>query len=147
MTRSQRIKKIVSLSENKERIAAREFATTQKILNDYKDRLNQLESYRLEYAEYLKPGGEAQSIKVVRERQAFILQIDEGIRLLKNQISIQEGMNCRERDKWLREKQQLDTMENIFQRFHKTEQHVLELREQNHLDELSLRNVKREKYR
>ncbi len=143
MTRSQRIKKIVSLSENKERIAAREFAAAQKILNDYKDRLNQLESYRQEYAGYLKPGGAAQSIKSVRERQAFILQIDEGIRLLKIQINIQEGMNAHERDKWLREKQQLDTMENIFQRFHKTEQHVLALREQNHLDELSLRNIKR----
>lgn len=141
MTRSQRIKKIVGLSENKERAAAREFAAAQKILNDYKDRLNQLESYRQEYAEHLKPGGEAQSIKMIRERQAFILQIDEGIRLLKNQISIQEGMNCRERDKWLREKQQLDTMENIFQRFHKTEQQIVALREQNQLDELSLRKT------
>jgi flagellar FliJ protein len=142
MTRSQRIKKIVSLSENKERIAAREFAAAQKMLNEYKDRLAQLESYRLEYAEHLKPGGAAQTIKTIRERQAFISQIDEGIRLLKKQISIQEGMNSRERDKWLKEKQQLDTMENIFQRFHKTEQQVLALREQNQLDELSLRNVK-----
>ncbi len=139
MTRSQRIKKIVSLSENKERKAAKEFAAAQKILSDYKDRLNQLENYRQEYAEYLKPGGAAQSIKLIRERQAFILQIDEGIRLLKNQISMQEGMSSRERDNWLKEKQQLDTMENIYQRFYKTEQQVLALREQNQLDELSLR--------
>ena len=141
MTRSQRIKKIVSLSENKERKAAKEFAAAQKTLNEYKDRLKQLENYRQEYAVSLKPGGAAQSIKLIRERQAFILQIDEGIRLLKNQISMQEGMSSRERDNWLKEKQQLDTMENIYQRFYKTEQQVLALREQNQLDELSLRTT------
>ncbi len=145
MTRSQRIKKIVRLSENKERTAAREFAAAQKVLNDYKDQLHQLEKFRLEYTQHLKPGGGVQSISVIRERQAFISQIDEGIRLLKNQINIQEGMNCRERDKWLKEKQQLDTMENIFQRFHKTEQQILSLREQNQLDDLGVRNLKNAK--
>jgi flagellar export protein FliJ len=142
MTRSQRIKKIVNLSENKERTAAREFATAQKILSDYKERLSQLESYRQEYSDYLKPGGEPQSVTMIRERQAFLSQIDEGIRLLKEHINTQETMNSRERDNWIREKQQLDTMENIFQRFHKTEQKIVAIREQNHLDELSLRNAK-----
>jgi flagellar export protein FliJ len=141
MTRSQRIKKIVNLSENKERTAAREFAAVQKILSEYKTRLTQLENYRQEYTDYLKPGGAAQSINVIRERQAFIVQIDEGIRLLKDQISMQETMNSRERDKWLSEKQQLDTMENIFQRFHKTEKQIVALREQNNLDELSQRKT------
>ncbi len=143
MTRSQRIKKIVNLSENKERTAARELAAAQKILNDYKNRLNQLEDYRQEYTEYLKPGGKAQSVKIIRERQAFILQIDEGVRLLKEQINIQETMNSRERDNWIKEKRQLDTMENIFDRFYKAEQKIVALREQNQLDELNQRNVKR----
>ena len=139
MTRSQRIKTIVRLSENKERIAAREFAAAQKILNDYKDRLNQLQNYRQEYLVYLKPGSQAQSIKVIRERQAFILQIDEGIRLLNEQIKIQENMNCQERDNWLKEKQQLDTMENIFERFSKAEKQIVAMREQHQLDEHSQR--------
>ncbi len=141
MTRSERIKRIVSINENKERAAAREFAAAQKILRDYKERLSLLEKYRQEYTEHLKPGGGAQSIKLIRERQAFILQIDEGIRLLKEQINIQETMNSRERDKWLKEKQQLDTMENIFERFYKTEQQIVALREQNNLDELSQRTT------
>jgi len=141
MTRSQRIKKIVKLNASKERTAAREFSAAQKILSDYKARLNQLENYRLEYAEYMKPGSAVQSIKIIRERQAFILQIDTGIRLLKDQVKKQEAMSSQERDKWLKEKQQLDTMENIFKRFHKAEQAVLALREQNQLDELSLRKT------
>lgn len=141
MTRSQRIKKIVKLNVNKERTAAREFSAAQKVLNDYKLRLSQLENYRQEYAEHMKPGGEVQSIKLIRERQAFILQIDTGIRLLKEQVKKQEAMSSHERDKWIKEKQQLDTMENIFQRFHKTEQEILALREQNQLDELSLRKT------
>ncbi|HIF51672.1 MAG TPA: hypothetical protein EYQ42_09145, partial [Thiotrichaceae bacterium] len=130
MTRSQRIKKIVSLSEKKERIAARQFAAAQKILNDFKKRLTLLIDYRQEYAEFMKPGGAAQSVTSIRERQAFIMQIDMGIRILNEQIAQQEAMNIYERDKWLKEKQQLDTMENIYQRFHKTEQQIFALREQ-----------------
>ena len=141
MTRSQRIKKIVSLNENKERAAARDFAATQKILRDYKEKLKQLENYRLEYTAFMKPGGTTQTVSMIRERQAFILQLDEGIRMIKNQIQIQEKMNNHERDKWLKEKQQLDTMENIFQRCHKTEQQIMALREQNQLDELSQRRT------
>ncbi len=141
MTRSQRIKKIVRLSESKERSAAREFAATQKTLNDYKERLGQLQNYRKQYLNYLKPGGQAQSITILREHQAFILQIDEGIQLLIQQINMQESMNSRERDNWLKEKQQLDTMENIFERFSKTERQVAALREQNQLDELSQRQT------
>ena len=140
MTRSQRLKKIVNLTENKERAAAREFAAAQKVLSDYKDKLKQLESYRLEYTALMKPGGAAQSVTMIRERQAFILQLDEGIRMIKDQIQIQETMNNREREKWLKEKQQLDTMENIFQRCCKTEQTIMLLREQHQLDELSQRS-------
>ena len=137
MTRSQRIKTIVKLSENRERTAAREFAAAQKVLNDYKDRILQLQGYREEYLEYLKPNGEILTAGKIQDRQAFILQIDEGIRLLSEQVRIQETMNSRERDKWLRQKQQLDTMENIYERFRNTERRIIELREQHHMDELS----------
>ena len=138
MTRSQRIKKIVHLNENKERAAAKQFAAAQKILNDYKEKLKQLENYKFEYTSLMKPGGAAQTVTMIRERQAFILQLDEGIRMIKHQIEIHETMNERERENWLKEKQQLDTMENIFQRCHKTEQKIIALREQHQLDELSL---------
>lgn len=140
MTRSQRIKTIVRLSENRERTAAREFASAQKVLNDYKERLLQLQRYREEYLDYLKPNGQKLTVKLMKERQAFILQIDEGIRMLSEQIRIQETMNSRERDNWLKQKQQLDTMGNIFERFRKAERSIIELREQHHLDEISSQN-------
>ena len=69
------------------------------------------------------------------------MQIDEGIRLLIQQINLQESMNSRERDNWLKEKQQLDTMENIFERFSCAERKIATLREQNQLDELSQRQT------
>lgn len=140
MTRSQRIKKIVKLTESKERIAAREFAAAQKSLKAFKERLEKLYEYRNEYLDYLKPGEKIHSIKDIQQRQAFVLQIDEGVRMLKEQIKLQESMNSREREKWLKEKQQLDTMENIFERFHKAEQQIIILREQHQLDELSQRS-------
>ena len=141
MKRSQRIKTIVRVSENKERTAARQFAAVQKTLADFKERLSQLQSYREEYMGYLKPNGQKLTIKSIREQQAFILQIDEGIRMLTEQIQTQEKMNNHERDKWLRQKQQLDTMMKIFERFNNTEKQIVELREQHCLDEISQRQT------
>ncbi|MEM6999051.1 MAG: hypothetical protein AAF419_04355, partial [Pseudomonadota bacterium] len=66
MTRSERIKKIINLSENKERIAAREFIATQKVLTEYKERLKQLKQYRQEYTIYMKPVAHESSIQIVR---------------------------------------------------------------------------------
>ena len=143
MTRSKRIKTIVRLSENKERTAAREFAAVQKVLNNYKKRLSQLQEYREEYLQYMKPDGQKQSIKSIREKQAFILQIDEGIRLLTEQIQMQQQMNNQERDKWLKQKQQLDTMVNIHDRFDKAEKQIAELREQHNLEEITQRRAGR----
>ena len=71
------------------------------------------------------------------------MQIDEGIRLLTEQIQMQQQMNNQERDKWLKQKQQLDTMVNIHDRFDKAEKQIAELREQHNLEEITQRRAGR----
>ena len=134
MTRSQRIKTIVKLKHNRERHAAKGFAATQLALANIRQRLQQMLSYKQEYLQMFVPEQQKISIKQMREQQAFILQIDEGIRMLNEQIRIQEKMSNQERQNWLNQKQQLDTMQNIFER---CQQRLQALREQNSLDDLS----------
>ncbi len=143
MTRSQRIKSIVKLKQNRERHAAKEFAATQSALASIRQRLQQMLGYRQEYLQMFGTRQEKISIKQMREQQAFILQLDEGIRMLNEQIRIQEKMNNQERQNWLNQKQQLDTMQNIFERCVQTEQQLQLLREQNSLDDLSQAQIAR----
>ena len=141
MTRSQRIKKLVKLKENNERIAARGFAASQKILDEYYQRLKQMLEYRQEYLGFMKMSTTTVSITSLRERQGFILQIDEAIKILKQEIENIRNMNDRERENWVQHKQQLDVMENIFERTRLIEKNQFAQREQRQLDEQSQRVV------
>lgn len=137
MTRSKRIQTIVKLKQHKERDAARQLAAAQSTLAGIHQRLQQMLTYKEEYLQLFKPKDRALSVNMLREQQAFILQIDQGIKLLREQLRIQEKMNEQERQNWLSQKQQLDTMQNIYESCHQAEQQLAELRAQHGLDELA----------
>ncbi len=137
MTRSQRISKIAGLSRNKERQAARHLANAQDALKSIKDKLDLMLNYRQEYMDLLQPNGKKVNVRQVQERQAFILQMDEGISLLKKQLTMQQQMTEQECKKWLQAKHYIETMDTISERFASAERRISELRQQHELDELS----------
>lgn len=143
MTRSQRIKTIVKLKNHRERHAARSFAASQLTLANIRKRIQQLLEYREEYLQFFQSDGKKLSIKSIRDQQAFILQLDQGIAMLRQQLRIQEKMNDRERQNWIQQKQQLDTMQNIHDRCFQAEQQLRELRTQHTLDELATNRASR----
>lgn len=141
MTRSKRVQTIVKLNQHKERIAARQLADAQSSLDTIKERLQQMLIYRDEYTELLKENNKSVAMNVLRERQAFILQMDQGINMLREQLSIQEQMSEQERQHWLKQKTQLDTMQSIYERCLAAEVQLRALRSQQQLDELATRNA------
>lgn len=143
MTRSQRIKTIVKLKNHNERTAARQFAASQVTLENIRQRILQLLEYREEYLQFFTSSVKKLSIQSVRDQQAFILQLDQGITMLQQQLRIQEKMNETERQNWIQQKQQLDTMQNIHDRCRQAEQQLLELRTQHALDELATNRATR----
>lgn len=136
MTRSQRIQTIVKLKNHRERHAARSFTASQLTLVNIRQRIQLLFGYRDEYLQFFKSGDKKLSINSIRDQQAFILQLDQGIAMLRQQLRIQEKMTERERQNWIQQKQQLDTMQNIHDRCLHAEQQLRELRTQHTLDEL-----------
>jgi len=137
MMRSQRVKTLVKLKNHNERTAARQFAASQLSLENIRQRIQQLIAYRDEYMQFFSSGERKVSIQAVRDQQAFILQIEQGITMLHQQLRVQEKMNEKERQNWIRQKQQLDTMQNIHDRCQQAEQQLAELRTQHALDELA----------
>lgn len=138
MTRSQRVQTIVKLNQHKERMAALKLADTQSSLYELKQRLRQMLSYREEYIQIFKVSEQCHSINTLRERQAFVLQLDQGIEILCEQVRIQEQMNEQERQSWIEQKQQLDTMQSIYKRCLSAEQQLQTLRSQQELDEIAI---------
>ena len=141
MTRSQRVKTIVKLKEHNERLAARRLIDSQSSLDSIKQRLEQMLKYREEYARLLKVSNQSHAMNLLRDRQAFILQMNQGINMLREQISIQEKMNKQERQNWIKEKQQLDTMQSIYENCLSVEQKLEVLRSQQQIDELAINSA------
>ena len=141
MTRSQRVKTIVKLKEHNERLAARRLIDSQSSLDSIKQRLEQMLKYREEYARLLKASNQSHAMNLLRDRQAFILQMNQGINMLREQVSIQEKMNKQERQNWIKEKQQLDTMQSIYENCLSVEQKLEVLRSQQQIDELAINSA------
>ena len=141
MIRSQRVKTIVKLKEHNERIAARRLIDSQSSLDSIKQRLEQMLKYREEYARLLKASNQSHAMNLLRDRQAFILQMNQGINMLREQVSIQEKMNKQERQNWIKEKQQLDTMQSIYENCLSVEQKLEVLRSQQQIDELAINSA------
>ena len=141
MTRSQRVKTIVKLKEHNERLAARRLIDSQSSLDSIKQRLEQMLKYREEYARLLKASNQSHAMNLLRDRQAFILQMNQGINMLREQVSIQEKMNKQERQNWIKEKQQLDTMQSIYENCLSVEQKLEVLRSHQQIDELAINSA------
>jgi len=141
MTRSQRFKTIVNLANTKERQTAILFAQKQKVLAEFEKKRALLETYRKEYSDKISSDKDQSfSGSWLREQQSFLIQIDEGIKMLTEQIQIQRQSNNHERAQWLQAKQQADAMENVLQKITRLENRIHDNRLQHELDDLSTRN-------
>ncbi len=143
MTRSRRLQTIVKLRNHGERNAARSFANSQLTLQNIRQRVQQLLDYKAEYCQLFSRVQTKLSIQTMRDQQAFILQLDQGIKMLQQQLHAQEQMNEQERQNWIQQKQQLDTMQNIYERCATAEQMLQDLRSQHALDELATNRATR----
>ncbi|MFZ5594252.1 MAG: flagellar export protein FliJ [Pseudomonadota bacterium] len=73
MTKSQRLKPIIKLSDNRQQDAARAVAESKRILEEHQDRLADLERYRDEYAARFKAmGAGGMVVSQLHEYRAFL---------------------------------------------------------------------------
>lgn len=76
MTKSQRLKPIIKLSDNRQQDAARAVAASKRILEERQNRLADLECYRDEYAARFKAmGAGGMAVSQIHEYRAFLANL------------------------------------------------------------------------
>ncbi len=76
MKRSKRLKPIAGLAHNSEREAAKALGQAVQVLNEGRDRLEQLKQYRQEYiARYEAMGSSGVSVAKINDYRAFLVKL------------------------------------------------------------------------
>ncbi len=83
MTRSQRLKRIVTLNEMQKSVASQKLAGTRGRHDGNLKKLEEFRRYRLEYARALQNPGQAMSAAAARDTRVFLGQLERTITALE----------------------------------------------------------------
>lgn len=134
-SRSERLRKIVNLARAEEKKACEEMSRAQKTLNTNINRLRELESYKHNYAQNL-PGLGTVSAARWQDNQTFLNRIDRALAGQKALILADERLRDSHRRRWLVERQKLESLERVVNRFRRSEADALDRQSQQAQDEL-----------
>ena len=134
--RSDRMEKIFKLAKAEERRVAEEMGRVQRSLNAEISRLQELESYRQNYTDQFKSDGKLSAARW-QDYQNFLERIDRAVDSQKQQIMTGRESRDVHRRRWMLEKQKLDSLERVVERFRKAEGLETDRRTQKDMDELT----------
>lgn len=134
--RADRMQKIFKLAKAEERKVAEEMGRVQRSLNAEISRLQELESYRQNYTAQFQSSGTISAARL-QDYQNFLDRIDRAVDGQKEQIMTGRETRDVHRRRWMMEKQKLDSLERVVDRFRKVEDQETDRRSQKDLDELT----------
>lgn len=140
MTKSQRINPILKLAEKREQDAARALGGSQHRLLEHQQRLDQLLSYREEYAQRMQEHGvQGITVSQMQGYQTFLSRLDAGIREQQYVLSsaMQEVDRCR--SAWQATHIRSQALDKVQLRYLAEEVKVQDKRDQKDSDERALR--------
>jgi flagellar FliJ protein len=138
MTKSQRLKPVIKVSDTKERDAARALAESKRILTERQARLVDLNTYREEYtARFSAWGKSATPAILMNEYRIFLANLNAAI--AHQEKMIENGQ--REFDDklriWYQVRSRVKALNGIVEMHHKEEMHAEAQRDQRAVDERS----------
>ena len=141
--RSRRFQPIQRLAKHGEDHAAQQLGQAQTTLNDQEQRLQDLISYRDEYAQqFHRDGQTGLDGRQLQAYQSFLHQLNNAIEQQKLQI-VEAQQQCNERrDDWRQRRQHSEVLDSAVKRIKTQEQDVERRQEQRNSDEHAMRNHK-----
>gem|GEM_PF-1581369 len=131
---------ILNLADNQKEEAARQLVQSQKLLEEPEKQLADMKRCRQEYAAQLhakssvrKNASELQGIR------RFIQQLDVAIQQLVQQLLERTLASEQQKEHWMKLRHKTQALSEIKVRYQKSEQQIIEHREQFDVDELSQR--------
>ena len=135
MTRSQRMKRIVSLNEVQKSIASQRLADSRGRHDANQKKLNDFRRYRLEYGRALQQPGNAMTVATARDTRVFLDQLDKTIAALEAMVTRSERDCERELGAWKKEAQRGNVLGDILTRCTQHEEADYEGRLQREIDD------------
>lgn len=140
MSRSERMQPVAQVVQTRERDAARAVGLSQRLLDEQRERLRQLEQYRGEYLQnFQRQGSSGISGGQLRQWQQFIATLDQAIGLQRQQVVAAERDLQQKQRLWQQALTKQKAVDNVITRFRQEEERVRSKREQKEIDELALR--------
>ena len=140
MTKSDRVKPIVKVAQNRERAAAQAFAGCQRVLQEREQRLAEVRRYREEYLEnYQSKGRSGMSAQEMRTYRNFLLRLDVAVEQQEQLVQVAQCELDQQKARWMEKHIRTRALDNMRTRYVTQEQHDAQRVEQKESDERGLR--------
>ena len=133
--RSQKISKVVAIAKAKERRQGELTGQSRAELNNQKDRLSELNAFRQNYTTAAKGTRNINSVHL-KDYQNFLQRLDSAVRAQQHLVKDNEQVVESHRQRWMRERQRLESLQNVLERCESDEKQQADRDEQRKLDEL-----------
>lgn len=140
MTKSDRLKPVIKVAENREREAAKVLGDAQKVVQQRKKRLDELTSYRSDYcARFNSADRGARPAALLADFRLFLVRLDEAI--VQQQKLLDAGVKELEerKQRWLAERTKTLALDKVAVRLRTQERRQVERKEQKDTDERAQR--------
>ncbi|RLK51009.1 flagellar FliJ protein [Alkalispirillum mobile] len=139
MNRSARLQPVQRLAGDKADEAGRELAEARQKLDAQRQQLQQLMTFRQEYAQQLQDQNGGINAARLRDFNAFISRIDQAIQQQHKAVAEARRAVEAQRQDWLDAYSHSRAVDRVVDRFRDEEQRAADRREQLQLDELARR--------
>ena len=136
--RSTKLEKFVALASTEERTLGEETGQSQRRLQKEKERLGELNAYRVDYAEKARSVGDMRAAQW-KDYQRFLARLDDAVRTQEQRIRTCEQNVEAHRQRWLAKRRRLESLERVLDRYRSEERAADERRDQRSLDDLPRR--------
>ena len=136
MTKSKRLKPVSDIAAANEQEAARNMGQQQRLLDEYRLKLQELHQYRAEYAQrMMQAGSSGIGAGQMQDYASFIRRLDEAIAFQNSQIEhATRQLEIRQRE-WRAMHSRSEALNKVVNRYQASENRERDRREQNELDE------------
>ena len=139
--RSERLRPVQKVAENREQDAAREMGKAHKHIEELQARLTELIAFREEYARnFLSLGTQGMSVEKMREYQGFIHRIDQAIAYQHNLTEQAKTTYAHRQHVWGYLHSRVLAIDKLSLRYQQQEQADADRREQKETDERAQRS-------
>ncbi len=140
MTRSKRMTPVVKVAENREQVAARILGEAQQRLSLQERRLDELVSYRDQYAEqFQQSSGMGMGAARLQDYRVFLARLHAAIEQQQRVIAHCRQDCERQRRNWMSTRTRTQALGKVVERYQREERRADERREQHDTDERAQR--------